>query len=86
MKKTHNLAVKVGSYEKDGETKNRYENIGAVMKGEHGPFIFLKKTFNPAGIDTENSDIIVSIFPVEKNEEKKDATIKNPFSDDTIPF
>jgi hypothetical protein len=26
--KTHDLAVKVGEYQKGGETKGRYENIG----------------------------------------------------------
>lgn len=30
MAKTHDLAVKIGSYEKDGTQKNRYLNIGAM--------------------------------------------------------
>lgn len=62
--KKYDLAVKVGSYEKNGETKNRYENIGAVFQGDNGPYLVLKRSFNPAGVPfKEGSDsIIVSCF------------------------
>jgi len=62
--KKYDLAVKVGSYEKDGETKNRYENIGAVFQGENGPYLVIKRSFNPAGVPfKEGSDaIMVSCF------------------------
>lgn len=59
------LCVKVGSYEKNGETKNRYENIGAKWENnEGGHFYTLKRTFNPAGVpNPDNKDsIILSIF------------------------
>ena len=65
MEKMYDLAVKTGSYtNSQGETKNRYENIGSVFKGDKGPYAFLKKTFNPAGIETEpgRDSIIVSMF------------------------
>jgi len=64
MTKKYDLAVKTGSYQKDGETKNRYENIGAVFQGDDGPFIVLKRSFNPAGVPfKEGSDsIMVSCF------------------------
>ena len=85
MKKLYNLAVKTGSYEKDGETKSRYENIGSIMEGENGKFIFLKRTFNPAGIagTADKSDIIVSMFPP-KN--KSDSPSDTTMSDDDVPF
>lgn len=69
--KTHDLAVKVGTYEKDGETKNRYENIGCIVEGANGPYILLNRTFNPAGVptDSERSNIIVSMF-AKKSENK----------------
>jgi hypothetical protein len=68
MKKVYDLACKVGSYQKDGETKNRYENVGAIMENDNGKFMFLKRTFNPAGIDSEGKEsIIISMFvPKEK--------------------
>ena len=68
MKKVFELAVKVGSYQKDGETKNRYENVGAIMENDNGKFMFLKRSFNPAGIDADGKEsIIISMFaPKEK--------------------
>lgn len=50
-KKIYDLAVKVGEYQKDGETKPKYENIGLVMqKDDGGKFLMIKRTFNPAGV------------------------------------
>jgi len=62
--KVYDIAVKTGEYIKDGETKGRYENIGAVMKGDDGSFVILKRTFNPAGVpNPENRDtLIASLF------------------------
>lgn len=59
------LAVKTGSYTKDGETKNRYENVGAMWKSDDGSyFLTLKRTFNPAGVpdDTDRDRVLVSVF------------------------
>lgn len=64
-RKTHDLAVKTGSYTtRDGETKNRYENIGALMEGDNGPYLMLKRTFNPAGVPGSDGkdSILVSCF------------------------
>lgn len=63
--KTHTLRVKVGEYVQDGETKNRYLYVGAVMKGEYGSFILLDKTFNPAGIVDDKPNVLISMFPVD---------------------
>lgn len=63
--KTHDLVVKVGEYTtRDGETKARYENIGALMQGDKGPYVMLKRTFNPAGVsvDPGRDSILVSAF------------------------
>lgn len=70
MTKKYDLAVKTGSYQKDGETKNRYKNIGAVFQGDDGPFIMLDATFNPAGVPRkEGSDsIMVSCFAPRDNQ------------------
>lgn len=66
-KKIKDLAVKVGTYQKGGETKNRYVNIGAVFqKDDGGEFIMINRTFNPAGVpNPDNKDsIIISSFDV----------------------
>lgn len=69
MAKTHDLAVKVGEYQKDGQTKNKYENVGVVIEGQNGPYILLKKTFNPAGVPGDKESIMVSMFPVQSDNE-----------------
>ena len=70
MGKLYDLAVKIGEYEKDGQTKNRYKNIGAMWEGQEWngqpgtPYIRLDALFNPAGVPRkEGSDsIIVTLF------------------------
>lgn len=58
--KQYDLAVKTGEYEKDGETKSRYENVGAVFASKDGPYLLLKRSFNPAGIACKDgSDSII---------------------------
>ena len=53
-RKTHDLAVKTGSYELNGETKGRWMNVGALMEDNDGrPFLMLNACFNPAGIQRE---------------------------------
>lgn len=65
--KLYDVVVKTGSYTNaNGEEKNRYENIGVVMQGDNGPYMMLKRTFNPAGVPDlsgRNSDtVMVSLF------------------------
>jgi hypothetical protein len=75
--KTHDLAVKVGSYtNQQGETKSRYQNVGALMQGDKGQFIMLAKWFNPAGVtdDRGGESILISVFePKEKGEAPRQA-------------
>ncbi len=73
------ICVKVGSYEKDGKTVGRYENVGAKWeKDDGGTFVTLKRTFNPAGVpNPDNKDsIILAIFDKKPKEETKQATWK----------
>ena len=65
MPKLKDLSVKVGTYEKNGETKNRYENIGSLMEAaDGGQFILLKRTFNLAGVEVQpgKDSVMVSLF------------------------
>ena len=71
-KKVADLAVKTGTYQKGGETKNRYENIGSVFQDDNGgEFMTLKRTFNPAGVpNPDNKDsVIISKFAVREQTE-----------------
>lgn len=64
-KKIRDLAVKTGTYTSNGETKNRYENVGSLMKSDDGSvFVLMKRTFNPAGVpvDDGRDQILISAF------------------------
>jgi len=86
--KKYDVVVKTGSYKKNGETKNRYENIGAIMQSDNGPFLLLKRTFNPAGINSEGDQILCSLFDVNRDKQAQSAPQQAPANDfnDDIPF
>jgi hypothetical protein len=92
--KKYDLAVKTGSYQSGGETKNRYQNIGALMEGDNGPFLVLNRHFNPAGVPfKEGSDqILVSCFEPKQQDgqrgQQRQAQTSGGGSagDDDIPF
>jgi len=90
-KKLYDLAVKVGSYEKDGKTKGRYQNVGAVLEGENGKYLLLDRYFNPAGVPNpdDRANVIVSMFEPKQNGGGSSAPAQpsNPDSfDDDVPF
>lgn len=67
-RKIKDLAVKTGSYtDRNGDTKGRYENVGAILEmDDGGKMMLLKRSFNPAGVPfKDGSDqIIISVFDV----------------------
>jgi len=70
-KKLYDLAVKTGEYRNSaGETKGRYQNVGAILEGDNGKFIMLAKWFNPAGVvDARGGEsIVLSMFQPKDNE------------------
>lgn len=93
-KRKYDLAVKTGSYEKDGETRNRYMNIGVVLEGDDGMFMLLDPAFNPAGVPRKEDRVLVSMFEPRKKESQADRqrdydnSTGNPSTDfdDEIPF
>lgn len=64
MKRVKDLAVVIGTYEKGGETKKRYQNIGVLMEGENGQFILLDPLINLAAVPREagKDRVMVSMF------------------------
>lgn len=74
--KKYDIAVKTGSYTNaQGEEKGRYENVGAVMSGENGPFLIVKRTFNPAGVPNPDGrdTVILSLFEPREDGDSKPA-------------
>lgn len=99
--KKYDIAVKTGSYQdSQGQTKNRYMNIGAVMQGDNGPFILLDPMVNLAAAPREpgKDRVICSLFePRDNNQQQapaaapaqrqaqRPAPAQQPMDDD-IPF
>lgn len=65
--KIYDLAVVTGTYsDGNGGTKNRYQQVGAIMqKDDGGKFIMLERWFNPAGVPNPDnrSNVLLSMFP-----------------------
>lgn len=64
MKKLKDLAVVTGTYQKDGKTKKRYQNIGALMESENGQFLLLDPLINLAAVPREEGRdrVVASMF------------------------
>jgi hypothetical protein len=96
--KKYDIAVKTGSYQDNatGETKNRYQNIGAVMQGDNGPYLLLDPMINLAAVPREagKDRVICSLFePKPKDGQQAPraaAPAQRPAApapmDDDIPF
>lgn len=95
--KVKDIAVKTGEYQKDGQTKGRYENIGSIFKSDDGgTFLLMKRTFNPAGVpNPDNRDtVLISVFDLKDNDggqRQQSAPVQRQtpaptFEDDLIPF
>lgn len=84
MRKIADLVIKVGTYQKDGETKNRYLNVGSKMEDDKGgSFLLLNRTFNPAGVPNPDNreSVLVSIFEPKAKEE-----VKKPIEPENIDW
>lgn len=44
------LAAKVGTYQKDGQTKGRYVDIGVILANDSGEYVLLDPSVNLAGV------------------------------------
>lgn len=92
MKKKYDAAVAVEKYtNREGQEKTRWQNVGSVMQNENGFFMFLDRTFNPAGVPNPDgkSNVIISFFEPKKpqsipqgNSQYKQETV----NDSDIPF
>lgn len=47
---TKRLMAKTGQYQKDGETKNRYTEIGVILSNNNGEYVLLDPSVNLAGV------------------------------------
>lgn len=97
--KKYDVAVKTGTYMKDGQEKSRFENVGAVWAGDNGHYLVMKRTFNPAGVPfKEGSDsIFLSLFEPRDEQQQGQAQqrgqqsrpqqqSRDSFQDSDVPF
>lgn len=71
MRKVKDLAVATGSYtDGQGNTKKRYANVGAVMEGDNGQFLFINRHINFAGLPFKegSESVIVSMFDLREKD------------------
>lgn len=100
-KKIKDIAVKTGEYQdrNTGDTKGRYQNVGALMKNEDGSvFILLARWFSPAGVNSDRETVLLSCFDLRDKDDagkpqRSDTQRRDPISsgrqnnmDDDIPF
>jgi hypothetical protein len=95
VSKKYDLAVKTGEYQdRDGNTKGRWQNVGAVMEDKDGGmYVMLSRTFNPAGLpNPKNSDVaLLSCFEPKgrddaPRESKRQGSAQRDLDEDSIPF
>ena len=89
------LVAKVGTYQKGGETKNRYQDIGAMLSNSNGEYIILNPSISLAGILAQQNamsgesrtNVMISIFDNDKSQapQQKQQSKQDDFDDD-IPF
>ena len=93
------LVAKVGEYEKDGQTKCRYVNLGVILSNDKGEYALLDPTVNLAGVLQQQNmmnhaagrkvgdRVMVSVF--DDDNRQQNPTQPAPKSrdlDDSIPF
>lgn len=101
MAKLYDLVISTGTYEKGGETKKKYKNIGAMIEGDKGPYLLMDRTFNPAGVPGQEGreSVLISLFAPKDGQQpaprqqrqaaqpmRTHAPDADPFDDSEIPF
>ena len=93
MSKKYDVVAKVGEYQdRSGETKPRWQNVGAVVTTEKGFALLLNKTFNPAGLaQPDRESVMLNLFEPQARDggqaqqPEQSAPPADDFDDD-IPF
>ncbi len=88
--KKYDIVATVGTYQKNGETKGRFKNVGAIMEKDGRLFILLDRIFNPAGLPNQDNrdSVLLSLFePKDKDSDyNQGLQKKNNDLDDEILF
>lgn len=74
---TKRLVAKVGTYEKNGETKGEYVKIGALLNGNNGEYLLLDPTINLAGVLAKQN-----VMALNEGKIQRDSVMCSLFEDD----
>lgn len=64
-RKMYDVEIPLGTYsDREGRQKTRWQNVGAVMEGDKGPYLLLDRWFNPAGMPNpdDRTSVILSLI------------------------
>lgn len=98
MSKKFDVVATVGEYTNaQGETKKRYQNVGAMVEGQNGPYIVLEAWFNPAAIAKDGRVYLNLYEPKQQGQQQapqqrqapqrqQQAAPTNDWDSDPIPF
>ena len=71
------IKVPVGEYtDQSGQKRTRWETIGSLWAGDKNDFIVLKKTFNPAGLESSPNNkhtVLLNCFDIEEKTQQPQA-------------
>ena len=74
----YNITVKVGSYEKDGQTKGKYQTVGKVMEKDDGSrFIFIDPFFNFGAVERNGKDSVICSLMEPKDNNNQQQTVNH---------
>ncbi len=77
------LIAKVGTYQKNGETKNEYDELGVMLDNDNGPYLLLDPSINLAGVlmkqnimarlegKQERTNVMISVFDSDQQNQQQ---------------
>jgi hypothetical protein len=74
------LSAKIGEYEKDGQTKGRYVEVGVIMQGDNGEYALFDPTVNMAGVLAQQN-----VMAMQKGEKLRDRVMCSVFDQEQQP-
>ena len=88
------IKAKIGSYQKGGETKGRYVDIGVILNNDNGDYVLLNAEVSLAGILAQQNaiasadgkpartNVMCSIFDNDNQQGQPQQPPSNGFDDD----
>lgn len=87
MTTRQNLAVVVGTYQADGQEKNRYMNVGQIItKDDGGKFMELNPFVNYTALPRKDGKLYISVFDEDGAAKKTAPKQQSSSANEEAPF